>query len=199
MAKRNMSIKGFVSKAVATKSAQGFLAQYREYLISGEVAPIASPILVQIDSGEIPHEEGLEAITNAVFQHMIKLSVNKAEAQLAAAETATVPANKNYIAKLFTAAGNEIDSNTFLLPQDAERQGERWLVNSESGCYAHVESLKLRTREGKPFITIITREDAFARQYRTKKGPVMKGKPVSTNRLGFGVHAKQDHSHFSRG
>lgn len=201
MTKRAISIKGFVSKATSTSlTAQGFLAQYREYLTTGEVANIASPILAKVDTGELAPEIGLENITNAIFSHMMNLSLQKAEAQIAKQESSeAVPANKNYVTKLFTASGTELKNEFFTFPQDAERAGERWLINSESGCYAQVESLKLKTKSGQPFITTITRETAFANQYKTKRGPVTKGKPVSTGKLGFGVRAKQDHCHFSHG
>jgi hypothetical protein len=199
MAKRSLTIKSFVSKATSTNlTATGFLAQYREYLSTGEVASLASPILAKIDDGELTAEVGLEQITNVVFAHMLNLSVLAAEAKLASGSALT-ETNKNYICKLLSSEGSELKTEEFNLPQDAERAGERWLLNSEPGCYVQVESLKLKTKAGQPFITTITREDAFAHQYRTKRGPVTKGKPVSTGKLRFGVRAKQDHCHFSHG
>jgi hypothetical protein len=201
MAKRAMTIKGFVNKATSTNlTAAGFLSQYREYLSTGEVANLASPILAQIDGGQLTAEVGLEQITGAVFAHMLNASVLAAEAKLAADNSdEPTPSNKNYITKLFAGNGAELKSEEFNLPQDAERAGERWLLNSTTDCYVQVESLKLKTKSGQPFITTITREDAFANQYRTKKGAVTKGKPVSSGKLGFGVRVKQDHCHFSHG
>jgi hypothetical protein len=200
MAKRGMTIKGFVTKATSTSlSAAGFLAQYREYLSTGEVGGIATPILTKIDSGDLTPEIGLEQITNVIFAHMLNVTINAVEKKLTESSKLESSSTRNYVTKLYSPQNKELKSEGFNLPQDAERAGERWLLNSEPSSYVKVESVKLKMKDGQPFITTITREDAFANQYRTKKGAVMKGKPVSSSKLGFGVHVKQDHCHFSRG
>lgn len=199
MTKRAITVKSFVNKATSTRlTAAGFLAQHRDYLSTGEISSITSPILAQVDSGQLLAEDGLKSITNAVFSHMMNQAVRKAEEQLAKQDEDNYT-SKNHLVKLFNRTGNEIKEEAFNLGQDAQRAGERWLLNSEPGSYVRIETLKLKTRNGKPFTSTITREDAFASHLRSKKGPVMKGKPVSANKLGFGVRVKQNHCHFSHG
>ena len=47
--------------------------------------------------------------------------------------------------------------------------------------------------------TVVMREDAIARILKKPKAPACHTKGVSTKSLGFGVKAKGDHFHFSKG
>jgi len=199
MAKRGITIKGFIGKATSTRLKPAvFLSQYRDFLSSGEIANITDSILAKLDNNEITAEVGLQNITEAVFNHMLQTVA--VQVKQSSIRNNIQSSNGNYVLKLFDSKNRVIANDSFSLNQDAERTGERWLVNSEPGSYAKIESLKLKDRKGQPFITTISRDDAFANFYKRKKTPIMKTRSIgSGNQLGFGVRVKQDHSHFSHG
>jgi hypothetical protein len=196
MTERKITIKGFIKKATNAKGAEGFLAQYREYLTTGEVASITSPIIAKIDNGGLTPETGLEDITNAVFAHMMVRDLNKAEESVAKASEPAI--TKPVLAKILSASGEELDSDSFHLHQDAERWVDNRLYSGYPGSHGEVIHTKLLIK-GEPQTTKITREDSISRILRKPKGAATKRVGASSGRLGFGVRARQSHSHFSRG
>lgn len=203
---RNMSAKGFLAKTKtkAAASAAAFIATYRDWLLTGEVAKVTSPILLKFDNRELLPTPALNEITNAVFSHMMALESAKADASLIKAETPKEA--KNYVATIYNlkdevqtrinAKGEEEDLvKDFDLPQNAQRWVDRRLTEGSAGLdwyggIAHTKS---------DWIERIEREDSFARILKQPKGPSLKPQKRSTPRLSFGVKAKNDTCHFSHG
>lgn len=196
MTERKITVKGFVKKASAAKSALAFISQYREYLTSGEVATITSPILDKIDNGELVPTAGLNEITNAVFAHMMVMDLQKAEASIEAANEPAV--TKPVVARIVDSRGEELHSDSFHLGQDAERWVDNRLYAGTPGSHGEVIHTKIFLK-GVPATTIITREDSIARILKKPRASATKRVGVASGKLGFGVKAKQSHSSFSRG
>ena len=201
---RSMSPKGFLHKTTtkAAGSALAFIAQYREWLETSEVASVASPIIAKLDAGELLPTPALIEIKNAVFAHMLVLDCEKAEKSIEKAQTAKEP--KAHVGIIYTESGviatrinNEGDEEELIkqfdLPQDAIRWIDRRLVEAAPRSYAtldHTRTVQCET---------ITRDDSFARVFKEGKGAVCKPQTKSTPRLGFGVSAHPSKSTFSHG
>ena len=210
MSERKMSAKGFLHKTTtkAAISAGAFIAQYREYLITGELAPVATSILLKLDSGLILPTPALKEIAVATMNHIIMSEKVKAEKVIQAAETVvevkTVVQKKNWLAQILDARGNvctrvnpqgEVEElvKDFDQAQDADRWCDRRLFDGAPGWYAEITHLTAKV------VTIITRDDAIPRVLKQPKGPVIHQKGVSTKSLGFGVKCKETRVSFSRG
>ena len=196
MTERKITVKGFVKKASAAKSATAFLSQYREYLTTGEVATITSPILDKIDNGDLVPTAGLNEITNAVFAHMMVMNIRKAEASIEAANEPAV--TKPVVARIVDSRGEELHIDSFHLGQDAERWVDNRLYAGTPGSHGEVIHTKIILK-GKPATTIITREDSIARILKKPRGAATKRMSASSGRLGFGVKVRNSHASFSRG
>lgn len=200
---RKMTAKGFLHKTTtkAANSAAAFIAQYREYLTTGELAPKTSHIINQVDLGQLLPTPALKEIQNAVMAHIIESDTKKQEqAELAAQEPKT---SKSWIATVYNAEGvvqSRIKDNGeeedlikgFDLSSDADRWCDRRLFDGASDWHAEVVNASLN------LITRIERNDSIARILKKKKGPTMYVKGKSTKSLGFGVKAKQTRVTFSR-
>ncbi len=75
---RPMTPKMFLKKAEAKISASAFIEAHREWLLSGELAPITAPILARIGEGVIGCKQQL---VKAVFAHMVEEDSKKASAK----------------------------------------------------------------------------------------------------------------------
>jgi hypothetical protein len=208
MTERKMSPKGFLHKANGKVSAEAFLAQHRAWLTTGELAQFTSPILAKLDAKEAMPTATLEQIKSVVLSHHLAVEVRKAETAM---EKASEPqTSKNYLATIWDKDGNvctrinekgeEVElRQSFDLGSDAERWTDRRLYEGASDWFGVIEMTKMHNAHGEPISTVIKREDAMGRIDKKSKSAVMKAKPKSTNSLGFGVKAKQDHAQFSRG
>lgn len=196
MSQRNISIENFIKKATKTAGAEGFLSQYREYLKTGEVAAIATPILAKIDSGNLNATSGLEEITNAVFAHMMVRNIKKVEQKVAKANQHS--SKKSVLAKIRSHRGGDITEEYFDLHQEAERWVDNRLYEGYPGSYGEIIHTKILIK-GKPQTTTISREESIGRILRKPKGAASKRVGAATGSLGFGVKTKTSHSHFSRG
>lgn len=78
--------------------------------------------------------------------------------------------------------------------QAASRMADRKLVDRGDSVYAIIVNTHDR-----PIATHIQRDDAIARLMSPAKGPSVVRTGASTSTLGFGIKAKNDRSHFSRG
>lgn len=202
---RKMSPKGFLAKTQtkAANSAIAFLAQYREYLTTGEIASKTSPIVAKVDSGELLPTPALREIQYAVMAHIIEADTAKLEkSQDAATRTGT---RKPWRATIFDAAGNvqvrvkedgdeEELVKGFDLGQDADRWADRRLFEGAEGWYAIVEHTSIANVQ-----TRIERGDAMARILKQPKGPTVQVRGKSTKTLGFGTKVKETRVTFSRG
>lgn len=192
MSERKMTLKGFIKKASAAKSAIGFISQYREYMLTGELAPLTEPILVKLDNHELLPTPALKDITDVVFAHMLAQESLKAQESLEKVSSPRSP--KAVTATLLSPKGNELDSKGFDLSQEAERWLDRRLVESAPGCSGKILHSKV-----KELTVEVSREDAFSRVYKERKMASHKKTGVSMSKLGFGVKVKNDRFHFSHG
>jgi hypothetical protein len=196
MTQRNISIQNFIKKANKSVGAEGFLSQYREYLTTGEIAAITTPILAKIDTGNLNAKSGLEQITNAVFTHMMVNNLKKAEQTIAKANKTS--SNKSVLAKICSHRGGTLSEEYFDLHQEAERWVDNRLYEGYPGSYGEVIHTKILIK-GKPQTTTIKREESIGRILRKPKGAASKRVGAAAGSLGFGVKAKNSSSHFSRG
>lgn len=201
---RAMTPKWFLSK-VSTKAANNataFIAAHRAWLETGELASLASPILRKLDEKEVLPTPALDAIFQVAFDHVQEAEKNKGEAALARANEPKV--QKAYVAAIYDAKGNIVTYinddgeekemiQSFDMSQDGERWCDRRLFDGAPDWHGEVVSTK-----GLPPIHVL-REDSIARILKKPKGPAVHTKGVSTKSLGFGVKAKGDHFHFSKG
>lgn len=205
MAERKMSPKGFLHKTTtkAANSAAAFLSQYREYLVTGELAPITSPIIHKLDTGALLPTPALREISHAVMMHIIESDKQKMEKAIeAAVEEPKQP--KHWIARICDAQGNictRVNSDgeeeelvkEFDMGQDADRWVDLRLFDGCPDWYGTVDHTMA------PIQNIILRADAIARILKVKKGPAIQQKGMSTRNLGFGVKVKESRASFSRG
>jgi hypothetical protein len=208
MATRNMSPKGFLHKASGKISAEAFLAQHRAWLETGELALFTTPILLRLDSRELLPTPALQEIKEVVLAHHLAEEVRLAEEAMNATPKSKV--HKNYLVTIYNSKGEvqtHIDStgkekeliSSFDTGSLAQGWADRRLFEGSPDWFAVVQHTKMFDRAGDPLATNIMRDDSIGRILKVSKGPVMKSKPQSSSRLGFGVKAKQSHAHFSKG
>ena len=204
MTERKMTAKGFLHKTTtkAANSAAAFLASYREYLTTGELAPVASPIIRKMDEGTILPTPALKEIQSVVMAHIIASDQAKVEHAI---EVSQEPKKtKNWVVQILDVEGNictrinakgeeEELVKSFDKSQEADGWADRRLFEGASDWYATVDHATMNVH------SIIQRSDSIARILRQPKGPAMHQAAVSTKTLGFGVKAKQDRASFSRG
>jgi len=207
MAKRNMTVKGFVSKASKPNvSAAAFLAEHREFLLTGEVSQVAAPILRKLDEKALLPTPALEAITKAVYDHWQQAEIAKGEKAMN-----REPAKpKNWVVTVYDRNGRvETRVNAkgesedliqgFELSQDADRWADRRLVEGSPDCYAVVQHSTMTTKDGDPLATVVMRGDAIERAFRAPKGAAMRKVGGSTSALSFRPTVKNHVSKFSHG
>src|SRR5277367_643076 len=149
MSDRKMTAKGFLAKTntKAANSAGAFLAQYREWLTTGELADMASPILRKMDDKELMPTPALKLIAHAVMAHIIAVDQNKAEVAIEKAAEPSKP--KPWMAQIQNAEGEVCTKlNTdgeeeelvkgFEHPQEADRWVDRRLFEGKPGWYGVV-------------------------------------------------------------
>jgi hypothetical protein len=76
----------------------------------------------------------------------------------------------------------------------AQRLADRRLADRADSVYATINN-----NIGKPITTIIQRDDAIARVFKSPKGPATRNTHSGGSNLGFGIKAKNDTCYFSRG
>jgi len=220
--KRKMSVKGFLAKATkANLSASGFMSQYREYMTTGELAPLLTPIVTQVEVAKAEALEanrdtesvlkaGVDEIANAVMQHIIACDIAKAHKTIEAKpakEAKQVRAAKvwNWFVTIMNSKG-EIQTKTnskgeqenlekgFDLAGDADKWADRKLaLDGAPDWYAVIAHAHSRAQ------SIVLRDDAMARFFRQGSKPVLKPQSKGSGKLSFGVKCKQDKASFSNG
>lgn len=198
---RGMTVRGFIAKTntKAALSAGAFIQQYREYLTTGELADITSPIIKKLDDKEILPTPALQLIQAAAFGHMIALDTIKLEQIDAGAApgsskkwTAVIKNGKGQVCTRVTNDGDVEDLlKTFDLAQEGSRWVDRRLFDGASDWYGEIEGLGILTR--------VERSDAMARVLKTPKGATMHQRSQTTASLSFGVKAHQTRCSFSKG
>lgn len=198
MAQRKMSAKGFLKKITHAKSAEGFLAQYREYLLTGELLSITTPIVTKIDSGELLPAPALDELATAVYSHILAVEKQAFEASLNKETSSEKASEKPVLGIIFDSKGDEVESKSFNLGQDAMRWVDRHLVAQSPDCIGKVIHTKVLIK-GLPMEETVTREDAYFRLYPRKKTPFMKRSPTSVSSLTGRMKVNQTRSSFSHG
>lgn len=201
---RKMTPKGFLHKTQtkAAASAIGFLAQYREYLTTGEVAAKTSPIVARVDAGTLLPTPALKEIQYAVMTHIIESDAAKLDK---APQVGTRGTTKSWRATVYDAAGviqQRVKDNGdvedlvkgFDLASEADRWADRRLFEGTHGWYAVVEHTVIPNVSSR-----IERADAMARILKQPKGPTVHVRGKSTKSLGFGVKVKESRTTFSHG
>lgn len=227
---RNLTSKGLLHRAKIAKSALGFFQQYREYLVSGELAPITSPIVAAVDSGDVLPTPALNEVINLVFAHNLakdvkqaedKMARNMAESQTEKAYVATIYDEHGQIATRIIQDGEKqliVDNEGEVIGARAKKAGKvenltkgfenheraiewayRRLFEGASGWTAQIVSTRLFTKSGAPFTTVVDRDEAIRKLFPRGKTPIMHKRKETTNKLSFGVKARNDVAKFSYG
>lgn len=198
--------KSFLVKTTqkAAASAAGFLQAHRDFLLTGELASVASPIIARLDARELLPTPALGEIQRAVLGHIVAMDLAKAEEKLNQPASgggtqkpwlATIRDEKGNICTRINSKGEKEDLvQAFDTAAPADRWCDRRLVEGASDWYALVEHTL------SPVVTRIDRNEAVARLLKNKPGPVCaKQSKASMSRLGFQGKAKQDRAVFSHG
>jgi len=207
---RQMTPKGFLFKSNSAKvSPAAFIAAHREWLLTGKLAEVTSPILAKLDAKELYPTMALSQVKEAVLAHHLTSEIEIAEAAMNAPPKESA-VQKNYLATVFDSEGNiafgmnskgeEVSlQKEFALPQEASRWVDRRLEAGAVDWYGEVASLRITGKDGCPITERIERADAVSRLLRKPLGPVTHTNKAASGRLGFGVKASQSHCHFSKG
>ena len=177
---RAVSCKSFLSKSntKAANSSAAFIQAYREFLETGELAVVTSPILARLDAKDILPTPALEEIRQVIFQHLILSDIRKATKSLE--KTHSRSTTKPYQATVYNALGEiQVKANSegeekemianFEHPQEAVRYSDNRLVNDCSpDCFGVVIHSSL------PYSETVLRIDSFRRLMPKNKSPFMK-------------------------
>lgn len=204
---RQMSAKGWLKKATskAGVSAEAFLLQHKEWLITGELAKVSIPILKRMEAKEILPTPAMKELQNAVLGHIIAMDTHKAEVAIEAATNPVKAAIKaSWVASIYNSDDQLVsrinskgDKEDLTMGFERDADGQRWadrrLFEAASDCYAEVVHVQTQ------LVVVIMRDDAIARiLYKPKQG-AMRVKGITTKTLGFGVKCHNDRSTFSKG
>lgn len=206
MTERKMTERGFLAKSSKIKvSASAFIAAHREYLESGTLGSLTTPILVKFDKGDILPTPALTEIRQAVMEHMIAVQITKSEAKILAAST--TKSSKPFTATILDAQGkivtyvnSEGDTKDMIANFDNDMQAQDWcdrrLFDGAPDWYGKIVDNRSQYQR------TIDRNGSVARTLRSKRGPTMKtsGSKSAPLRMSGKVHVKGGSStHFSRG
>ena len=189
------------STSKAAYSAAGFIAQYREYLSTGELAERTNPIIEKLDAGELLPTPALHEIRNAVMLHLLEASNKKVEQVV---QPKIEIKNSGWLVTVYNKNGTVAirikdngEEETLIKSFDMNHQAERWcdrrLFDCEPDSYAEVINSEMNISFK------IERGDAIARILKKKTGPSVVVKGINTKTLGWQAKAKQDRASFSRG
>lgn len=208
---RAMTAKGFLHKASkqGVRSAEGFIAQHREWLTTGTLAEVTLPILVKLDAKQIYPTPALEMLSAVVLGH--HLSKETAQQEAVEEETAPARSSKRWTATIYNAAGEvqtritasgdvELLEKSFDLSQEAGRWCDRRLFDGAPDWYGVVVSNYMVNAHGEALSTIIMRQDALARILKKPKTAAYRKTGMHSKGLGFGPGPAHDtRVTFSRG
>lgn len=200
---RVMTSKGFLYRASgkAANSAEAFLKQHRDWLVTGELAQMTSPILAKLDNKEILPTPCLENIKSVVYGHMLASDARKADQAIEKATSSK--SSKTYIATIYDANGLVVNRTTkdgeqedLIKGFDFSQRAKDWidlrLVEAAPNCYGVMEHVT------SDYAEVVCRGDAIARALRAKKTPFMHVNK-SNGRLTNVMRVKGGISHFSNG
>lgn len=200
---QKMTAKGFLHKTTtkAANSAMAFIQSHRDWLMTGELAMLTSPIIKKLDEQSLLPTPALREIQYAVMNHIIESDRRKAEAAMDSSND-SVNKSKAWQAIIYDGAGsictiinNKGKEENLVKGFEHASEGDRWidrkLFDGASDWYGEIS--------GHGTIVRVNRAEAIARLLKKPKGPAIHQSSKSTGALGFGVKASQDRASFSRG
>lgn len=190
--KRNVTPKGLLRRAQVAKSALGFIEANREYMLTGELASVTSPIIEKVDSGSLMPSIAIEEIAKAVMNHL----VIQDELKITKKTVVEKKSISNYVAYVYSGT-TLFDSKNFDMHQSAVSWCEKQLFDGGNDWRAEIVSSKLMIA-GENMVTRISRDECIYNVLKASKGPVIH-KKKSSGSLSFGVKAKNDRAKFSHG
>lgn len=207
MTTKALSPKMLLHRANTAKSALGFIQAYREYMVSGELADLLSPIVSKVDAGVLMATPAKDEIAAAVMNHVIAcdlLKLEQSREKQLQGDTHQPARTKNWTACVVDA--NEVvqtyinedgEVKELIKSGDDVSTLDRWLdralFNGSSEWHGIIEHSVMKVR------TVVERADAISRILRQPKGAVSRQQSKSAGKLSFGMKVSNDHSHFSHG
>lgn len=206
-----MTAKRFLRLLGGAKSAIGFIAAHREYLVTGELADITSPIVAKVDEKAIMPTPALQEIQAVVWAHCMAVDMAKAEASILKSSTSSGSTKEPlpFEARIIDTAGNiqfRTTANgeekelrqTFNMPQDAERWVHRQLFDGAPDWTGEITWALCPEKLVDFKVRKIARETAIQVTLRKGPGPVMH-KTGATGGLSSKMKCKPFTAKFSHG
>lgn len=205
MSKRPTTPKMFLSYSSRTsKTAEGFLQAYEDFITTGELSAKTSPVLSQVNRRDISPEIGLTTIRNICSMHVLKLDELSVENALMNGGR-TTKSDKPITATIYTVDGEvathlvDGEQKPLISHHLHPQEGERWCWNKlnagEHDWYAEVVCHKVIVI-GHPMTIKITYEDALRALRKVTKVPYLHTNKVSAGKPKMKVRAKsQSFSH----
>lgn len=201
---RSMSVKGFLHKTStkAAVSASAFLQQHRNWLLTGEIADLAKPILFRLDCGTVMPTPALQEIAVACMGHL--MAVAALQIEQSAEKSEEIKSSKAWSVSVFDQSGKiavrmletgetEELSKNFDLASAADRWADLRLFEGAAGWYAVITHSSLKVE------TVVQRDDAMARILKKPRSPVMHQPKQGTRALSFRPKVSEDRPRFSHG
>lgn len=200
---RKMTAKGFLHKSNGKVSAAAFLAQHRDFLTTGELASLTSPILAKLDKGEILPTPALHEVQSVVLSHILAQDAVKGEAKMRKDQEEPKKA-KPWTATIFDSKGNvctrvkeDGEEEDLVKSGDSSMDLERWvdrrLFDGAPDWHGVISHNVLNVS------TTVERDQSIARILRKPLPPATRQVGGSTSKLSFGVKVRNDVAKFSRG
>ena len=204
-----MTPKMFLHRSNGRISAEGFLAQHRAFLTTGELGEMASPVIRQLDENQILPTPALSVIRGIVLAHLLAVETRKAEESMARkaeggqrtvkAWLATIYTEEGEIAQALNSDGDLEDlQKDFELSSQADGWVDRRLFDGAADWHGNVVHTTV-TVGGDPFGWDVSRTDAIARILKRPRQAALKQQKKSAGKLSWGAKCSQSIAKFSRG
>ena len=210
-----MGPRGWLNKSMhlsGKKTAEGFIAEHREFLEQGELASLLSPILAAVDSKDLLPTPALTAMQNLVLGFVLESEIKAGEKAMAkGAEGGSTGTRKPWVATIFDKFDrvvSQIDESSgephdliqgFDFAQRAEGWVNRKLFAGEPGMYGLVQHATI-TIKGEPLTSRIERDErVFSAMMPRKPGAFMKNTASKSSALSFRPKASTTRVTFSKG
>ena len=205
--KRDLTPKAFLRQSFSSKiTIAAFLQAHRDFLTTGELTNLTTPIYAKIDSGETLPNLGLEEIQKVIVSFIIAKNLDEAEKKLqkqnqSKAYIATIYNEKGEIAEIITERGQIKD---LILGFEDSLKASHWVdrrlfIDGGPNLRGEISCDKLRNEDGSPYLIKISREEALARILRNGKAAASKRVGIKNAPLSNKMRARNDHFNFSHG